>query len=138
MTAYLWYSAEAAGEKRGSGASAAFQRNVRNSDLPYRVCLYLDSMGEPVMVSNVTQGPGNITGFKDIRIVDVVDKAVCLTSRDGGQLQPAGFEFCAAKGIEPDFFSILDYMRELDRTADYLRSRIEVHRPLKLKGLATP
>ena len=135
MTAYLWYSAEAAGEKRGSGTASAFNGSVRDSDLPYRVCLYLDSMGEPIKVTLVTQGPGNITGFKDIRIVDVVERTKCLTSNNGGKLEPAGFEFCAAKGIKPDFFSILEYMRELDRNANYLRTSIEVRPPLKLKGL---
>jgi hypothetical protein len=122
MTTYLFLSQ----------SEENFRRAFRRKDGRYdRLCIYLDSSGEPMSVTEVSPWPKSNTNVPDILCVDKVEKAVCLVA--AGSLQPEGHEFCRKKGVADTVDALLGYMRELDRTSEVIRNPFKVKAPLHFK-----
>ncbi|TAL27555.1 MAG: hypothetical protein EPN97_16950 [Alphaproteobacteria bacterium] len=134
MKTYLWYSlaqerkAVENDERPKPGLRGSFSRPPAKG-----FCVYLDAVGEPVKVSQVSHSPEHGTAFSDMRLLDAVDETRILVD-NRGNLMPDGEEFCAAKGIEPGYFPLMQYMHKLNTTATFLRRDLPVKKPLRLKA----
>lgn len=130
---YLWYSytqesnAVTNDRNRPSGRRVSF-----NAPRIKGFCVYIDSLGDLIKVTQVTHTPDHQTGFTDMRLLDVADTCRCITG-NRGTLTPEGEKFCEEKGIRPDYSSLMRYMDNVDATAPYLRKSVSVRKPLQLK-----
>jgi hypothetical protein len=84
-------------------------------------------------VTQVTHKPEHATDFADMRLLGMAKNSRCLVD-NRGNLMDAGMEFCEAKGIKMDYFSLVQYMHEVDTMSSYLRRKVTVRKPLRLKA----
>lgn len=129
MTSYLWYSADQEDFRRGRDLGDAFNRG-RSASTGF--CIYLDSFGEPVKITEVCHDPQPPSGYSDLRLVDTVEEDNCLVSTSG-VMEKHAKEFCEKKNIAPTLTGLLQYIFKRDQTANYLRRDIKVGRAFRLK-----
>jgi hypothetical protein len=95
--------------------------------------VYLDSYGEPLRLTQVTQDPDHGTGFSDMKCLDAVeDEPVLLLSRSGG-LEPEGRDFCQKKGIAESVTGLLQYMGKFRPTPPEVRVPVKVGHALRFR-----
>ncbi|MEZ0226058.1 MAG: hypothetical protein ACAH83_16000 [Alphaproteobacteria bacterium] len=136
MTLYLWYSRtqeeNALKQQERPSFCGSFNAppNVGN-------CIYLDDMGEPVKVTQVSHTPDHNTAFADIRLVGTAEKDN-LVSCHRGILTEEGKKFCEKKGIAPNHMTVMRYIWQHEQTMTYLRRDVAVKKPLTLTRGGTP
>lgn len=138
MTSYLWYSAEQEevireNSQRRSELQDSFRRSAHPST---GFCIYFDSFGEPVKITEVSQDATPPANYRDLRLVDTVESDSCLVCTSG-VIDDHAKEFCAEKNIPPTLWGLLKYISDRDQTANYLRRDVKVGRAFRLKTKAS-
>jgi hypothetical protein len=130
MTLYLWYSRKQE-EYAVQHGDAGDMRRAFNCPRKVGSVVYLDDMGEPVKVTQVTHTPDHETGFADIRLVGTAESDN-LVSCHRGILTDVGKEFCESKGIAARHMALMRYIGEHEQRRTYLRCDLLVKKPLTL------
>lgn len=130
MTLYLWYSPT---QERNAQKERELPGFRRSFNAPPNVgnCIYLDDMGEPVKVTQVTHTPDHETGFVDMRLVGVAENDHLIVCRRG-IFTEEGLEFCEKKGLAPNRMALMGYIAKHEQTRTYLRCDLSVKKPLTL------
>lgn len=97
------------------------------------LCIYLDSTGEPVVITEVSEKMlGPLAYAPDMICLDTVEHPVCIVA--SGHLQPSGKDFCERKSLPATAEAVLDYI-DKGNTSCAVRKDFKVGKPLHLKRL---